>query len=32
VVVNLDVYENEGGINPLFADMVKWLYENKSSQ
>ena len=32
VVVNLDVYENEGGINPLFSDMVKWLYENKSSQ
>ncbi|MCM3566503.1 penicillin-binding protein 2 [Neobacillus mesonae] len=27
VTVNLDVPENEGGINLLFADMVKMLYE-----
>jgi penicillin-binding protein 4B len=28
VAVNLDVLDNEGGVNPLFADMVKMLYEN----
>jgi penicillin-binding protein 4B len=27
VAVNLDVTENEGGVPPLFADMVKILYE-----
>ena len=27
VTVNLDVAENEGGVNLLFADMVKMLYE-----
>lgn len=27
VAVNLDVFENEGGVNLLFADMVKMLYE-----
>ena len=27
VAVNLDVYDNEGGVNLLFADMVKMLYE-----
>lgn len=27
VTVNLDVRANEGGVNPLFADMVKYLYE-----
>jgi penicillin-binding protein 4B len=27
VTVNLDVPENEGGVNPLFADMVKAVYE-----
>ncbi|MCQ6273594.1 penicillin-binding protein 2 [Bacillus sp. V3B] len=26
VVVNLDVLANEGGVNPLFADMVKMIY------
>lgn len=26
VAVNLDVYENEGGVNSLFADMVRMLY------
>nr|WP_066371854.1 penicillin-binding protein 2 [Neobacillus fumarioli] len=28
-VVNLDVSDNEGGVNSLFADLVKWLYENQ---
>lgn len=28
VAVNLDVMDNEGGVNLLFADMVKKLYEN----
>ncbi|ETI67187.1 peptidoglycan D,D-transpeptidase FtsI family protein [Neobacillus vireti] len=28
VAVNLDVLDSEGGVNPLFADMVKMLYEN----
>jgi penicillin-binding protein 4B len=28
VAVNLDVYDNEGGVNLLFADMVKMLYEH----
>jgi penicillin-binding protein 4B len=28
VAVNLDVLDNEGGVNPLFADMVKMVYEN----
>lgn len=27
VAVNLDVTEDEGGVNPLFADMVKMLHE-----
>lgn len=27
VVVNLGVPENAGGVNPLFADIVKYLYE-----
>jgi penicillin-binding protein 4B len=27
VVVNLDVLANEGGVNPLFADMVKMIYK-----
>jgi penicillin-binding protein 4B len=27
VAVNLDVFENEGGVNLLFADMVKMLYD-----
>lgn len=27
VAVNLDVTEDEGGVNPLFADMVKTLHE-----
>lgn len=27
VVVNIDVLANEGGVNPLFADMVKMTYE-----
>ncbi|RHW40581.1 penicillin-binding protein 2 [Neobacillus notoginsengisoli] len=26
VAVNLDVFEDEGGVNPLFSDMVKFLY------
>ncbi|MEH7505005.1 penicillin-binding transpeptidase domain-containing protein [Neobacillus drentensis] len=28
VAVNLDVLDSEGGVNLLFADMVKMLYEN----
>ncbi|NRD75928.1 penicillin-binding protein 2 [Bacillus sp. BRMEA1] len=28
VAVNLDVFDNEGGINLLFADMVEMLYQN----
>ncbi|MEH7418006.1 penicillin-binding protein 2 [Neobacillus drentensis] len=28
VAVNLDVYDSEGGVNLLFADMVRMLYEN----
>ncbi|SFA95041.1 MULTISPECIES: penicillin-binding protein 2 [unclassified Bacillus (in: firmicutes)] len=28
VTVNLDVFEDEGGVNPLFADMVKMIAEN----
>lgn len=32
VAVNLDVYDNEGGVNNLFADMVKMLYERDTSQ
>ncbi|MED1468337.1 peptidoglycan D,D-transpeptidase FtsI family protein [Bacillus salipaludis] len=28
VAVNLDVYDNEGGVNLLFADMVKMLYSH----
>ncbi|AIE60833.1 peptidoglycan D,D-transpeptidase FtsI family protein [Bacillus methanolicus] len=27
VTVNLGVYENTGGVNPLFADMVKAIYD-----
>jgi penicillin-binding protein 4B len=27
VAVNLDVFDNEGGVNTLFADMVKMLFE-----
>lgn len=27
VAVNLDVTENEGGVNPMFAEMVKAVYE-----
>ncbi|MDP4162910.1 MAG: penicillin-binding transpeptidase domain-containing protein, partial [Bacillota bacterium] len=32
VAVNLDVFENEGGVNLLYEDMVKWLYEKNHSQ
>ncbi|OIK17035.1 penicillin-binding protein [Bacillus sp. MUM 116] len=28
VAVNFDVYDNEGGVNLLFSDMVKMLYSN----
>lgn len=28
-VVDLDVSDNEGDVNSLFADLVKWLYENQ---
>lgn len=28
VAVNLDVLDNVGGVNPLFADMVKMLYDS----
>jgi penicillin-binding protein 4B len=27
VVVNLDVLDNDGGVNPLFADMVRMIYD-----
>lgn len=27
VAVNLDVRSNEGGVNQLFSDMVKYVYE-----
>ncbi|QCJ43561.1 penicillin-binding protein 2 [Bacillus sp. S3] len=32
VTVNLDVLDSEGGVNLLFADMVKMLYERDSKQ
>jgi cell division protein FtsI/penicillin-binding protein 2 len=30
VAVNMDVFDNEGGVNLLFADMVKMLHENQN--
>jgi cell division protein FtsI/penicillin-binding protein 2 len=32
VVVNLGVAESEGGVNPLFADMVKGIYDIENNQ
>lgn len=32
VAVNMDVFDNEGGINQLYADMVKWLYQKDNGQ
>jgi len=31
VTVNLDVLDSEGGVNQLFADMVRMLYENDTA-
>jgi cell division protein FtsI/penicillin-binding protein 2 len=32
VVVHLDVYPDEGGVNPLFADIVSMLYEENHNK
>ncbi len=32
VAVNLDVRSNEGGVNPLFADVVKYIYDYEHIQ
>jgi len=32
VTVNLEVFADEGGVNPLFADMVKMVYEHDHNE
>ena len=32
VAVNLEVFADEGGVNPLFADMVKMVYEHDHNE